>query len=145
MTAPISRFSLIQFPLSCLISRVVKPACLAVYHLRALPHLQVAYCVAASSILNVSKSQWNKSHAGCGCRRGRLLTTINFRYVHKNHKFESSLMGSSDAVEPYAGGYTYHQIILIVSAVTTTLCLIFSVSLASVHLSNWVKPKEQKQ
>lgn len=47
--------------------------------------------------------------------------------------------------EPYASGYTYHQIILIVSAVTTTLCLIFSVSLASVHLSNWVKPKEQKQ
>ena len=68
-----------------------------------------------------------------------------FGTSNKNRKVESSLMGSSDAVEPYAGGYTYHQIILIVSAVTTTLCLIFSVSLASVHLSNWVKPKEQKQ
>ena len=55
------------------------------------------------------------------------------------------LTGDPDAADPYASGYTYHQIILIVSAVATTLCLIFSVSLASVHLSNWVKPKEQKQ
>ncbi|KAM0803806.1 organic solute transporter Ostalpha-domain-containing protein [Usnea florida] len=47
--------------------------------------------------------------------------------------------------DAYAGGYTYQQIILIISAVATTLCLIFSVSLASVHLSTWVKPKEQKQ
>ena len=54
-------------------------------------------------------------------------------------------MATSGAEAKYASGYTYHDIILIVSAVVTTLCLIFSVSLASVHLSNWVKPKEQKQ
>ena len=48
-------------------------------------------------------------------------------------------------VEAYSSGYTYHNIILIVSAVTTVLCLIFTVSLAAVHLSNWVKPHEQKQ
>ena len=51
----------------------------------------------------------------------------------------------TDQSEPYVGGYTYHDIILIISGLATTLCLIFSVSLASVHLSNWVKPKEQKQ
>ena len=49
------------------------------------------------------------------------------------------------AAEPYSSGYTYHDIILISSSVTTVLCLIFTVSLISVHLSNWVKPKEQKQ
>ncbi|KAM0800896.1 organic solute transporter Ostalpha-domain-containing protein [Usnea florida] len=49
------------------------------------------------------------------------------------------------AVERYSSGYTYHEIILIISAVTTTLCLIFTVSLMTVHLSNWVKPQEQKQ
>ena len=54
-------------------------------------------------------------------------------------------MGELDQTERYAGGYTYQQIILVISAVATCLCLIFSVSLASVHLSNWVKPKEQKQ
>ena len=48
-------------------------------------------------------------------------------------------------VERYASGYIYHEIILIISAVTTTLCLIFTVSLMTVHLSNWVKPQEQKQ
>ena len=55
------------------------------------------------------------------------------------------LIGSLDQTERFAGGYTYQQIILVISAVATTLCLIFSVSLASVHMSNWVKPKEQKQ
>ena len=49
------------------------------------------------------------------------------------------------AAEPYASGYTYQNIILIVSAVTTVLTLIFSVSLIAVHLSSWVKPHEQKQ
>ena len=57
----------------------------------------------------------------------------------------SSLIRKLDKTDAYAGGYTYQQIILIISAVATTLCLILSVSLASVHLSNWVKPKEQKQ
>ena len=55
------------------------------------------------------------------------------------------LIEGLDKTEPFSGGYTYQQIIFIVSVVATTLCLIFSVSLASVHLSNWVKPKEQKQ
>ncbi len=68
-----------------------------------------------------------------------------FSTSHMKFNMRSLLMEGLDKTEPYAGGYTYHQIILIVSAVTTTLCLIFSVSLASVHLSNWVKPKEQKQ
>ena len=58
---------------------------------------------------------------------------------------EDKLIASLDQTERFAGGYTYQQIILVISAVATTLCLIFSVSLASVHLSNWVKPKEQKQ
>ena len=58
---------------------------------------------------------------------------------------EDKLIGSLDQTERFAGGYTYQQIILVISAVATTLCLIFSVSLASVHMSNWVKPKEQKQ
>ena len=58
---------------------------------------------------------------------------------------EDELIGSLDQTERFAGGYTYQQIILVISAVATTLCLIFSVSLASVHMSNWVKPKEQKQ
>ena len=61
------------------------------------------------------------------------------------HELRLLLIGRPDKTEPYAGGYTYHKIILIISAVATTLCLIFSVSLASVHLSHWVKPKEQKQ
>ena len=49
------------------------------------------------------------------------------------------------AAEPYSSGYTYHSIILIVSAVVTVLCLINTVSLITVHLSSWVKPHEQKQ
>ena len=58
---------------------------------------------------------------------------------------EDKLIENLDQTERFAGGYTYQQIILVISAVATTLCLIFSVSLASVHMSNWVKPKEQKQ
>lgn len=53
--------------------------------------------------------------------------------------------GGIVATEPYSSGYKYHDIILIVSAVMTVLCLIFTVSLVSVHLSNWTKPHEQKQ
>lgn len=40
------------------------------------------------------------------------------------------------AAEPYSSNYTYHDIILIVSAVTTVLCLISTVSLITVHLSD---------
>jgi len=55
------------------------------------------------------------------------------------------LTGVTAVAEPYASGYTYHNIILIVSAVTTVLCLILTVSLVNLHLASWVKPHEQKK
>lgn len=73
------------------------------------------------------------------------FTGINVTATVDQAEDTCTLSAFFNKTEPYASGYTYHQILLIVSAVTTTLCLIFSVSLASVHLSNWVKPREQKQ
>lgn len=63
---------------------------------------------------------------------------------HRKHFPRSWLTNATVAAAPYSSGYTYQNIILIVSAVTTVLCLIFTVSLVTVHLSNWVKPHEQK-
>lgn len=94
---------------------------------------------------NVFEPYRNKLHADRGPCRRHLHITTSLQYVPLANDVYFVDAKGPDKTDPYASGYTYHQIILIVSAVATALCLTFSVWLASVHLSNWVKPMEQKQ
>lgn len=117
----------------------VKSACVPVEH-----HRVARFSLHDSSVMSLNFTGINVTQTVEIAEDTCKLSPF-FSMSHVKHNMGVVANGKIDKTEAYASGYTYHEIILIVSAVATTLCLIFSVSLASVHLSNWVKPTEQKQ